>query len=85
MRTLTVSAAGFTIYPDDLHLDDIVEIVRHRRPVFLSSDPEFRTKIRRGRRVLEDKLREGEVIYGVLAFRRHRTQKVGVRCLQMLD
>jgi phenylalanine ammonia-lyase len=65
MSTLTASPAGFTIYPEDLHLEDIVEIARRRRPVSLSSDPEFRTKVRRGRRMLEDKLREGEVIYGV--------------------
>src|SRR5580658_10054893 len=65
MSTLTASPAGFTIYPEDLGLDDIVEIARRRRPVALSSDPEFRTKIRRGRRMLEDKLRDGEVIYGV--------------------
>jgi phenylalanine ammonia-lyase len=65
MSTLTASPAGFTIYPEDLRLDDIIEIARHRRPVSLSSDPEFRTKVRRGRRMLEDKLKAGEVIYGV--------------------
>jgi len=65
MTTLTASPAGFTIYPQDLGLDDIIGIARRRRSVSLSSDPEFRTKIRRGRRVLEDKLKEGEVIYGV--------------------
>jgi phenylalanine ammonia-lyase len=65
MTTLTASPAAFTIYPEDLHLNDIIGIARRRRPVSLSSDPEFRTKIRRGRRVLEDKLKEGEVIYGV--------------------
>ncbi len=42
MSTLTPSPVGFTIYPEDPCLDDIIEIARHRRPVSLSSDPEFR-------------------------------------------
>jgi phenylalanine ammonia-lyase len=62
---MTASPAGFTIYPEELHLNDIIDIARHRRPVALSSDPEFRTRVRRGRRTLERKLSEGEVIYGV--------------------
>ena len=65
MSTLTTSPAGFTNYPEDLDLDDIVDIARHGRPVSLSTDPEFLARIRRGRKMLEDKLRAGEVIYGV--------------------
>src|SRR5580692_4066746 len=65
MSTLTTSLARFTIYPQDLGLDDIVDIARHGRPVSLSTDPVFIAKIRRGRQMLEDKLRAGEVIYGV--------------------
>ena len=42
MSTLTPSPVGFTIYPEDPCLDDIIEIARHRRPVSWSSDPEFR-------------------------------------------
>jgi hypothetical protein len=51
MTTFTASPAKFTIYPEDLHLNDIIAIARRGRSVSLSSDPEFRTKIRRGRRV----------------------------------
>ena len=29
MSTLTASPAGFTIYPEDLHLEDIIEIARN--------------------------------------------------------
>jgi phenylalanine ammonia-lyase len=65
MSVLTASPAGFTIYPQDLGLDEIIEIARRKGTVALSPDPEFRTRIRRGRRMLEDKLGEGEVIYGV--------------------
>jgi histidine ammonia-lyase len=65
MSALTASPAGLTIYPEDLRLEDIIEVARHRRPVSLSTDPDFRAKIRCGRKVLEDKLKAGEVIYGV--------------------
>lgn len=65
MESLATSSIGFTIYPEDLHLEDIVEIARHHLPVSLSPDPEFRARIRRSREVLDRKLSQGEVIYGV--------------------
>lgn len=65
MAGLTTPVAGFTIYPEQLDLEDIISIARRHRAVALSLDPEFRDKIRRGREVLEEKLRAGEVIYGV--------------------
>jgi phenylalanine ammonia-lyase len=64
MDSLT-SLAGFTIDTQTLGLDGIIAIATHRRPVSLSSDPQFRANLRRGRDLLERKLREGEVIYGV--------------------
>lgn len=65
MRSMITFQVGFTIYPDDLKLDDIVAIARLGRPVSLSEDEEFRARIRRGRETLERKLLAGEVIYGV--------------------
>src|SRR5262249_34917520 len=52
-------------FPDDLTLDDIVAISRHRQPVSLSTDEAFRANLRRGREALASKIRNGEVIYGV--------------------
>lgn len=65
MSMTTDTQVGFTIYPQELALHDIVGIARLHRPVGLSRDAEFRERIRRGRETLERKLRGGEVIYGV--------------------
>ena len=65
MNSLKTQAPGFTIYPEELRLDDIIAIARLERPVSLSEDHEFRAKIRRGRETLVRKLKDGEIIYGV--------------------
>ena len=65
MNSLATSSIGFTIYPEDLHVEDIVEIARRHLPVSLSPDPGFRARIRRSREILDRKLSQGEVIYGV--------------------
>jgi len=65
MSSLTSPQVEFTIYPEDLRLDDIISVARDGRPVSLSADETFRAKIRRGRETLEQKLKAGEVIYGV--------------------
>ncbi len=65
MNTMTGSAVGFTIYPEELQLNDIVAIACLHRAVSLSTDSDFRQRIRKGRETLERKLNDGEVIYGV--------------------
>ncbi len=65
MNSTVSSSVGFTIYPDELQVADIVAVSRLHRPVSLSKDAEFRDWIRRGRETLEHKLQAGEVIYGV--------------------
>ncbi len=65
MNSMTSSGVGFTIYPAELQLEDIVAVARLHRQVSLSVDTDFRERIRRGRETLERKLKAGEVIYGV--------------------
>ena len=65
MNSLMSSRAGLTIYPEDLVLEDIIAVARLHRRVGLSTDLDFRARIRRGRETLERKLAGGEVIYGV--------------------
>lgn len=65
MNSVTGSGVGFTIYPEELEVHDIVAIARLHRGVALSKDFDFRERIRNGRQTLERKLGEGEVIYGV--------------------
>lgn len=66
MSSMTTAHNGaITIYPEDLRLDDIIEVARRGHRVSLNTDHEFRDKIRRGRETLERKLASGEVIYGV--------------------
>jgi phenylalanine ammonia-lyase len=65
MATLTNSPAAIYISPNELSLTDIVAVARHRQPVELDPDPQFRRVIERGRETLERKLAGGEVVYGV--------------------
>src|SRR4051812_5968743 len=65
MATLTTSTVGFALSPEHLKLDQIVAVARHRQPVTLSEDPEFRANIERSRQALARKLAQGEVVYGV--------------------
>jgi phenylalanine ammonia-lyase len=65
MATATGSLTHLSISLKDLTLEDIIAVARRRQPVGLSTDPEFRLWIERGRQTLERKLSEGEVIYGV--------------------
>ena len=65
MATIVSSSPAAVISPEPLHLNDIVDVARRDRPVALSPDEEFRAGIRRGRELLERKLAEGEVVYGV--------------------
>src|SRR5580658_2421316 len=65
MNSMIDTGIGFTIYPQELQLNDIVAIARLHRAVALSPDAEFRENIQRGRETLERKLKAGEVIYGV--------------------
>src|SRR5262245_16490004 len=65
MASLTTPGVEFTLSSADLRLDTIVAIARDHQPVILSEDPDFRRTLRRGPDVLKQKLRDGEVIYGV--------------------
>jgi phenylalanine ammonia-lyase len=65
MTSLSTFAAAYTVSLENLRLEDILAIAKDRRPVALSTDPEFRANLRRGQEVLQKKLRGGEVIYGV--------------------
>ncbi len=65
MATLIAPTVGLSLSPRDLTLDEIVAVARHRQPVTLSCDPEFRANIRRSREALERILSRGEIIYGV--------------------
>ena len=65
MAALTSASSAVSLSPKDLSLDDIVAVARRFRPVLLSADRDFRDRIEQGRRTLERKLGEGEVIYGV--------------------
>lgn len=65
MNSVKDAGVGFTIYPHELELHDIVAIARLHRAVSLSEDSDFRDRIRHGRQTLERKLADGEVIYGV--------------------
>ena len=65
MATILSPSQAAVISPEPLHLSDIVDVARRHRLVALSPDEEFRGGIRRGRELLERKLAEGEVVYGV--------------------
>ncbi len=65
MNSTTGSGVGFTIYPEELQMNDVVAVARLHRTLSLSRDLEFRERIQRGRETLERKLKNGEVIYGV--------------------
>src|SRR5262245_51698501 len=65
MASLITPGVSFTISEDGLRLEDILAIARDHHRVSLNPDPQFRSRIRRGQEVLQRKLRDGEVIYGV--------------------
>jgi phenylalanine ammonia-lyase len=65
MATLSTFAAAYTVSTENLRLEDILAIARDHRPVALSTEPKFRASLRRGQEVLQKKLQDGEVIYGV--------------------
>ena len=48
-----------------LTIAQVVAVARHKRRVRLSEAPEVRKKIVASRQILEEKLRRGEIIYGV--------------------
>ena len=58
-------AAGVTLSPQDLYLDEITSVARGGEKVTLSSDPLVIGMIQRSRETLERKLAQGELIYGV--------------------
>lgn len=58
LSLVEVSGSGLTI-------GDLVAVAREGKPVRLSETPEVRQKILRSRQILEEKLRAGEIIYGV--------------------
>jgi phenylalanine ammonia-lyase len=65
MSTILGSATLISISSENLALDQIIQVARHRQPVRLSAEPDFRRRIEQGRQTLERKLAQGEVIYGV--------------------
>ena len=65
MATLTRSTPGIRISLENLTLDQIISVVRRGEKVTLSSDSGFREKLQRSRQVLENKLAQGEIVYGV--------------------
>ncbi|HEV2687409.1 MAG TPA: aromatic amino acid ammonia-lyase, partial [Bryobacteraceae bacterium] len=65
MATLTHTSSGVLISLENLTLDQIISVVRRGGKVALSSDPGFRQMLQRGRQVLERKLAQGEIVYGV--------------------
>ncbi|MFB3825831.1 MAG: histidine ammonia-lyase [Bryobacteraceae bacterium] len=65
MAALSIPHTAVQVSLDELTLEEIVAVARHRVPVVLSADPDFRRHIARGRETLERKLRNGEVVYGV--------------------
>lgn len=50
---------------DHLTIEQVVAVAREKRSVQLSQEPEVRRKISASRKVLEEKLERGEIIYGV--------------------
>src|SRR5260370_28681212 len=65
MATLTRSTPGISISFENLTLDQIISVVRRGEKVALCSDAGFREKLQRSRQVLESKLAQGEIVYGV--------------------
>jgi len=49
----------------EVTVDDLLSVAMHGCPVRLSEDPAWRETIERGRRVLEDSLRQDRSVYGV--------------------
>jgi histidine ammonia-lyase len=58
-------AQGVTLSSQDLSLDQIMAVARAGERVTFSSDPLVISSIERGRETLEQKLAQGELIYGV--------------------
>jgi phenylalanine ammonia-lyase len=65
MATASARSSGLLLSRKDLNVNDIIAVSRHGERVSLSPDLEFRRNIERGRQTLEEKLEQGEVIYGV--------------------
>src|SRR5262245_27971739 len=65
MATTTASTPAAVISQEPLHLNDIIDVACRYRAVELSPSEEFRAGIRQGRDLLDRKLAEGEVVYGV--------------------
>ena len=65
MASLITPSSAVSISPANLSLDAIISVARRRQSVVLSTDEEFRQRIRRSREALERKLAGGEVVYGV--------------------
>jgi phenylalanine ammonia-lyase len=65
VATLTHSSSAVALSPEHLNLDQIIAVSRRGETVSLSTDPGYREMLQRGRDVLERKLKEGEIVYGV--------------------
>jgi phenylalanine ammonia-lyase len=65
VATLTTPSSAVCLSHENLTLEEIIAVARHGRPVVLSQDATFRNHIEEGRRTLERKLAQGEVVYGV--------------------
>jgi phenylalanine ammonia-lyase len=65
LTTSSSTSSAILLSADHLALPAIIAVARHNRPVQLSPDPEFRRQVARSRDVLERKLAQGEVVYGV--------------------
>jgi len=65
MALFTNTSSKVSISLENLTFEQIISVACLGEEVLLSSDPDFREKLERSRRVLERKLAEGEIVYGV--------------------
>ena len=67
MATITRprSSAGVVLSLENLTLDQIISVTRRGEQVALSRDRAFRENLQRSRQTLENKLAQGEIVYGV--------------------
>ena len=60
-----MTSKNFTIDDHDATLDQLAAVALERRPVKLSDDDDWVTKLNQGRQILEQSLSAGDAIYGV--------------------
>ena len=65
MALVSGSSSAVCISLESLTLDQIIAVAKLGEKVSLSEDPAFREKLQSGRKALERKLAQGEIVYGV--------------------